>query len=59
MRNPKAPLAHRGLTLTRPLVIICALSFAVAAQTTSATDGSTPLGLQPGASGRLIRPQRL
>lgn len=30
------------------LLVICILSFSVTAQTTSATDGSTPLGLQPG-----------
>lgn len=45
MRNPKTPL----LILFKALVLTCVLSFAVAAQTTSATDGTTPLGLQPGA----------
>ena len=49
MRNQKAHLARRVLTLGKSTAIICALSFAVAAQTTSATDGSTPLGLQLGS----------
>jgi hypothetical protein len=37
------------LTFTKLLFITCVLNFAVMAQTTSATDGSTPLGLQPGS----------
>jgi YD repeat-containing protein len=42
MRNQKSHV----LTL---VVFTFSLSFSVAAQTTSATDGSTPLGLQPGS----------
>jgi RHS repeat-associated protein len=47
MRKPKVGLDV--LTFTKALLITFGLSFAAAAQTTSATDGSTPLGLQPGA----------
>lgn len=46
MRNQKSKFAHHVLT---PIVFIFILNFSVSAQTTSATDGSTPLGLQPGS----------
>ena len=46
MRNQKSKLALHVLT---PVVFIFILNFSVTAQTTSATDGSTPLGLQPGS----------
>src|SRR5678815_3216032 len=46
----------KNLTLTRSLfsaikilLVLCVLSVTVTSQTTSSTDGSTPLGLQPGA----------
>jgi YD repeat-containing protein len=41
-------MRHHALTLIKVLLLTCLLSFAIAAQSTSATDGSTPLGLQPG-----------
>jgi len=46
MRNQKSKFA--GYVLT-PVIFIFILNFSVSAQTTSATDGSTPLGLQPGS----------
>ncbi len=46
MRNQKSTVF---LTLTTIVIFTFVLSFSVAAQTTSATDGSTPLGLQPGS----------
>ena len=46
MRNQKSRFAHHVLT---PVIFIFILNFSVSAQTTSATDGSTPLGLQPGS----------
>ena len=49
MLNRRSDARLHVLTFANALIITCALSFAVAAQTTSATDGSTPLGLQPGA----------
>jgi hypothetical protein len=49
MQNRKAKVAHHALTFIKSLLITGVLSASVAAQTTSATDGSTPLGLQPGA----------
>jgi hypothetical protein len=42
-------ITHRALIPIKALLIACVFSFAVAAQTRSATDGSTPLGLQPGS----------
>ena len=48
MRNRKNVVAHPAPTVTKALLLICALTFTVTAQTT-ATDGSTPMGLQPGA----------
>ena len=41
-------MRHDALTLFKALLLTGLLSFAVAAQSTSATDGSTPLALQPG-----------
>ena len=49
MPNQKSKTARHVLTFIRTLLVTCGLSFAVGAQTSSATDGSTPLGLQPGA----------
>jgi RHS repeat-associated protein len=49
MRTQKANPTRHTLTFTKCLLLTFMLSFAVAAQTKSATDGSTPLGLQPGA----------
>jgi YD repeat-containing protein len=49
MRNQQSNVAHHVLTLSKALLLTFTLGFAVAAQTKSATDGSTPLGLQPGA----------
>lgn len=46
MRNQKTKLARHVLT---PVLFIFIFNISVAAQTTSATDGSTPLGLQPGS----------
>ncbi len=37
------------LLLIRSAITVCLLTLSVMAQTSSATDGSTPLGLQPGA----------
>lgn len=48
MLNQKTQVTRHVLTFTKTLLVTCGLSFAVGAQT-SATDGSTPLGLQPGA----------
>src|SRR5688572_18392965 len=48
MRNQKSHIARHVLTFSKVLLLTCGLGFAVGAQT-SATDGSTPLGLQPGA----------
>src|SRR5215203_3699923 len=42
-------LTYYLLTFAQSLILLVGLSFAVTAQTKSATDGSTPLGLQPGA----------
>ena len=41
--------ARSFLCVINILVVVCVLGSVVAGQTTSATDGSTPLGLQPGA----------
>ncbi len=41
--------SRRFLSSLKVFIVICFLSWTVAGQTTSATDGSTPLGLQPGA----------
>src|SRR5215217_3353890 len=49
MRIQKTNVAGHALTLSKAVIFSGVLSFAVAAQTTSATDGSTPLGLQPGS----------
>src|SRR5215203_378703 len=49
MRTQKTDLTHHIFTLAYTLLSICVLSVAALAQTTSATDGSTPLGLEPGA----------
>src|ERR1044072_5274737 len=45
MRNQTRKFSY----VLKALLITCALSIAVAAQSTSATDGTTPLALQPGA----------
>src|ERR1041384_4407654 len=42
-------VSRRLLTLTQALLFTITISFAAAAQTRSATDGSTPMGLQPGS----------
>ena len=49
MQRQQTTIASDALISVKTLLIICALSIAVAAQTKSATDGSTPLGLQPGS----------
>lgn len=49
MRDQKSKFIPYVLTLAGIVVFTITLSFSVAAQTTSATDGSTPLGLQPGS----------
>src|SRR5215203_7149678 len=49
MQTPKTDLAHYLHLFAQSLLLIGVLSFAVTAQTKSATDGSTPLGLEPGA----------
>src|SRR5690349_841387 len=49
MRNHKNNLARHVLITFKTALLISALGFAATAQTRSATDGSTPLGLQPGA----------
>src|SRR6476659_8000992 len=49
MQNQISKVADHSLLLAKDVQLLCVLDFAAAAQTTSATDGSTPLGLQPGA----------
>jgi hypothetical protein len=49
MPNQTIMVTRHVLTITKALIGTCLFSFSVAAQTTSATDGSTPLGLQAGA----------
>ena len=49
MRNHKHNFTRHLLIASKAVLLIYALSFAASAQTRSATDGSTPLGLQPGA----------
>jgi len=49
MTPNNASLTQRLFSSIKILLVLCIASLSVSSQTTSATDGSTPLGLQPGA----------